>query len=192
MKSLKFIALALFLFGCKTKTVTVEKTLEKDKELYAMHFDSLIKVSIKTNLAIQSQQSIISDQLVLSSISQLDSFGNRKPFHYKHYVDGQLKEEIFLEGGDINKKTDTQEALASEKVEASKFENTRVDVDVGIKKEAEKSKVDKNKKAVVTGFQFGFYLWLFLIIVVLIILNWVSKKFKLPDKLKTLLGTKEG
>ena len=71
-------------------------------------------------------------------------------------------------------------------------EKTRIDVDVGQKKDSEKNALNKAKKAAVTGFQFGFYLWLFLIVVVLIVLNWISKKIKLPDKIKALLGDKGG
>ena len=182
----------MLVLGCKTKTVTVEKSIEKEKESLSRHFDSLIKQSINYQLEWQKNQSSVTDNLKLSSISELDSLGNRKPFHFKHYVDGQLKEEIFLEGGEINKETTSKKSDSVEKKIEKKQENTRIEVDVGQKKAAEKLKIDKAKKAEVKGFQFGFYLWLFLIVVVLIVLNWISKKIKLPDKIKALLGDKGG
>ena len=192
MKKVYCLLITIGLFSCKTKTVTVEKSIEKEKESLSRHFDSLIKQSINYQLEWQKNQSSVTDNLKLSSISELDSLGNRKPFHFKHYVDGQLKEEIFLEGGEINKETTSKKSDSVEKKIEKKQENTRIEVDVGQKKAAEKLKIDKAKKAEVKGFQFGFYLWLFLIVVVLIVLNWISKKIKLPDKIKALLGDKGG
>lgn len=192
MKTLKYILLALLVFSCKTKTVTLEETREKEISQMKRHFDSMFQLSVKYQLEWQKSQLAINSNLVLTSVSELDSAGNRKPFHYKHFVDGNLKEEIFLEGGEINTQTETKETKSTEKKEESKVEKGRIEVDVGQKKVTEKSKVKKAKIAKVKGFQFGFYLWLFLIIIVLIVLNWVSKKLKLPDKLKNLFGNKGG
>lgn len=192
MKTLKYILLALFVFGCKTKTVTLEKTREKEISEMKRHFDSMFQLSFKYQLEWQKSQLAVNSNMVLTSTSILDSSGNRIPFHYKHFVDGNLKEEIFLEGGEINTQTETKETKATEKKQESKVEKGRIEVDVGKKKATEKSKAKKAKVAKVKGFQFGFYLWSFLIIVVLIVLNWVSKKLKLPDKLKDLFGNKGG
>ena len=182
----------MLVLGCKTKTVTVEKSILKEKEYLSRYFDSLFQQSVKMQLEWQKNQSSVTDNLKLSSISELDSLGNRKPFHFKHYVDGQLKEEIYLEGGEINKETTSKKSDSVEKKIEKKQENTRIEVDVGQKKDSEKNALNKAKKAAVTGFQFGFYLWSFLIIIVLIVLNWISKKIKLPDKIKALLGDKGG
>ena len=192
MKCLKYIALYMLVLGCKTKTVTVEKSILKEKEYLSRYFDSLFQQSVKMQLEWQKNQSSVTDNLKLSSISELDSLGNRKPFHYKHYVDGQLKEEIFLEGGEINKETTSNKSDSVEHKKEHKQENTRIDVDVGQKKDSEKNALNKAKKAAVTGFQFGFYIWLFFIVIVLIIMNWIAKRLKLPDKIKALLGDKGG
>ena len=192
MKKVYILLIAIGLFSCKTKTVTVEKSIEKEKESLSRHFDSLIKQSINYQLEWQKNQSSVTDNLKLSSISELDSLGNRKPFHFKHYVDGQLKEEIFLEGGEINKETTSNKSDSVEHKKEHKQENTRIDVDVGQKKDSEKIALNKAKKAAVTGFQFGFYIWLFFIVIVLIIMNWIAKRLKLPDKIKALLGDKGG
>lgn len=192
MKILKYLPLAMVVFGCKIKTVTVDKTVEKEKESLSRYFDSLFQQSLKMQLEWQNNQSSVTDNLKLSSLTELDSSGNRKPFHYKHYLDGQLKEEIYLEGGEINKETETAETKIDENKQESKVEKGRIEVDVGQKKAIEKSKVYKDKKAKTNGFQFGFYLWLFLIIIVLIVLYWISKKLKLPDKLTSLWSNKGG
>jgi hypothetical protein len=192
MKKTFLLLVAIGLFSCKTKTVTVEKSIEKEKEYLSRYFDSLFQQSVKMQLDWQKKQSSITDNLKLSSFTELDSSGNRKPFHYKHYLNGELKEEIYLEGGEINKETVSNKSDSVEHKKEHTQEKTRIDVDVGQKKAAEKLKIDKAKKADVKGFQFGFYLWLFLIVVVLIVLNWISKKIKLPDKIKALLGDKGG
>lgn len=192
MKLLKYIAISLLVFSCKTKTVTVEKSSEREKESLSRYFDSLFQQSVKMQLDWQKNQSSITDNLKLSSITELDSSGNRKPFHYKHYLDGQLKEEIYLEGGEINKETTSNKSDLSENKQENKQEKTLIDVDVGQKKEAEKATLNKSKKAEVKGSQFGFYVWLFLIIIALVVLNWVAKKLKLPDKIKSLFGNKGG
>ena len=192
MKTLKYIVVAFLLFGCKTKTVTVEKSIVKEKESMSRHFDSLLKQSINTQLDWQKKQYSITDNLKLSSVAQLDSFGNRKPFHFKHYVDGQLKEEIYLEGGEINKETKSNKSNEAEHKQENKKENTRIEADVGQKKAGEKSTFDKNKKAKVTGYQFGFYVWLLLLIIIILILRWIANKFKLGDWFKAVLKPKGG
>jgi hypothetical protein len=192
MKALGYIVLAMLVFGCKTKTVTVEKTREKEIEEMKRHFDSMFQQSIKYQLDWQKKQLATNSNLVLTSVSGLDSSGVRKPFHYKHFIDGNLKEEIFLEGGEINTQTETKETKATEKKGESKVEKGRIEVDVGQKKAIEKSKVKKAKVAKVKGFQFGFYLWIFALIVVLIVLRWIAKKFNLMDRLKTVLQPKGG
>lgn len=192
MKLLKYIAVSMLVFSCKTKTVTVEKSIEKEKESLSRYFDSLFQQSVKMQLDWQKNQLSMSSNLVLTSVSELDSSGIRKPFHYKHYVDGDLKEEIWLQGGEINTQTETKETKASEKKEESKVEKGRIEVDVGQKKAIEKSKLTKAKKAKTTGYQFGFYVWAFLLIVVIIVLAWIAKRFKLPDKFKSLFITKGG
>jgi len=191
MRILKYIAVSLLFFSCKTKTVTVEKFIEKEKESLSRYFDSLFQQSFKMQLEWHKNQSSLTDNLKLSSLAELDSSGNRKPFHYKHYVDGELKEEIYLEGGEINKETTSNQSDSVEHKQEHKQENTRIDVDVGQKKAGKKVTLNKAKKAETKGFQFGFYVWLFFIVIALIILNWVAKRLKLPDKIKTLLGYKE-
>jgi hypothetical protein len=137
----------------------------------------------------QKSQSAINSNLVLTSVSELDSSGTRKPFHYKHFVDGDLKEEIYLEGGEINSKTETKESAATEKKDETKVEKGRIEVDVSQKKATDKSKAKKAKVVKVKGFQFGFYLWTFALIVVLVILAWIAKKFKLIDRFKSIFNT---
>lgn len=188
MKALGYIALALLVLGCKTKTVTLETSRQKELEEMRRHFDSMFQLSVKHQLDWQKNQLAINSNLVLTSVSELDSSGTRIPFHYKHFVDGNLKEEIYLEGGEINSKTETKETAATEKKDETKVEKGRIEVDVGQKKATDKSKAKKAKVAKVKGFQFGFYLWAFLIVVVLIVLNWVAKRIKLPD----IFGNKGG
>ena len=192
MKLLKYIAVSILVFSCKTKTVAVDKSNEKELESMTRYFDSLYQQSIKHQLDWQKNQLSMSSNLVLTSISELDSSGTRKPFHYKHYVDGDLKEEIWLQGGEINTQTETKENKDSEKKDELKVEKGRIEVDVGQKKASKKSGITKAKKAKTKGFQFGFYVWAFLLIVVIIVLAWIAKRFKLPDRFKSLFITKGG
>ena len=186
MKTFYYLIVLIFLFGCKTKSLTVEKSVEKEKESFSRYFDSLIKQSIKTQSDWQKQQSFISSNLILKSSYEVDSLGNRKPFHYKHFVNGELKEEIWLEGGDIVSETASSEPKESENKSESKKENTRVEVDVGQEKNKVVKLKKKGKQVQVKGFQFGFYLWLLLLIIIIVILRWLAKKFNLFDKLKSI------
>ncbi|MFC3333819.1 hypothetical protein [Flavobacterium palustre] len=170
--------------GCKTKEVTVAKSFEKESAAMSRHFDSLFQLSLKMQMEWQRNQSSLVDKLSLSSLAEPDSSGNRKPFHYKHFVDGQLKEEIFLQGGEINKETSKNESKDSGKLKEDKAESGQFESDVGAKAASDKSTTDKNKKAEVKGFQFGFYVWLFAIIIALLVLRWIAKKFKLLDRFK--------
>jgi cobalamin biosynthesis Mg chelatase CobN len=172
------------LVGCKTKRLTVEKAFEKEREAYAKHFDSVVKQSIKNELQWVKNESLSTKNLVLQSVAVLDSSGVRQPFHYKHYVDGNLKEEIYLQGGEIAKKEAAKQTATTEQKSEFKTENTRVDVDVGAKKATENTSKSKEKEAKTTGFQFGFYAWLFAIVIVILILRWIANKLKLPFAIK--------
>ena len=187
-----FLILLLAMTSCKTKSLTVEKSVMKDKEYFNFHFDSLFQVYSKTQFDLIRSQSSLTENLKLSTVPVLDSSGNRKPLHYKHYVDGQLKEEIFLEGGTLEKEITLNKSHETEHKTDFKEEKARIEVDIGQKIESQKSSLKKNKQVEVKGFQFGFYLWLFVIIIVLIVLYWIQKRLKLPDKIKSIFGNKGG
>jgi hypothetical protein len=189
MKALLYIALAFLVLGCKTKTVSLETSRQKELEEMRMHFDSVFQQSVKHQLDWQKSQSAINSNLVLTSVSQLDSLGTRIPFHYKHYIGGEMKEEIFLEGGEINTQTETKETKDSEKKDESKVEKGKIEVEAVKKKLIKKIEAKKAKAVTVKGFQFVFYLWTFALIVVLVILSWIAKKFKLIDRFKSIFNT---
>ncbi|AMO19242.1 hypothetical protein [Flavobacterium columnare] len=192
MKLVKYIVVFLLVFGCKTKTVTVDKSIEKERELMSRRFDSLFQSLLKWQLEASKTKSAMTNDFKLSSAPVQDSLGRREPFHYKHYVDGQLKEEIFLKGGDINKETKSSKTDEAEKRQENKQEKTNIESNARQKKEAKKGNFKKQKNAKVAGFQFGFYLWLLLLIIILLILRWLSNKFKLGDRFKSVLKPKEG
>lgn len=175
---------AVVLFaGCKTKEIKVSKLIEKERETYNKRFDSLVKLSVNNEMQWGESQKSITDNLVLQSVTVLDSSGVRQPFHYKHYVDGVLKEEIHLEGGELTQKTalktDNNTGFKTE----IKDENTRIEVDVGENKATENSSKSKEKEGKTTGFQFGLYALIFAIVVAFLILRWIANKLKyvFPD-----------
>lgn len=182
----------LMLFGCKTKTVAVEKSIEIEKINYLKHFDSLVQLSVKMQLDYQKKQSSINSNFILKSVPVFDSLGNQKPLVYKHFIDGKLAEEIYLEGGVLNQSNEVKESHELEQKKESIAKTERVESDVGLKSDRKTDIGNLNKKAKVKGFQFGFYIWLFAIIIALVILGWIANKFKLPDKLKTVLKPKGG
>lgn len=190
MKKVLYISLLLACLACKTKTVTLEKTSEIEKISFQKHFDSLANLLIKNQLDYTKNQSLVNSSFVLESVPVLDSLGNRKPFNYKHYVDGKLAEEIYLEGGELTQSNETKQSNESEHKNEVKSKNTRIESDVGVKAKIKKAAKKKGKEAKTKGFQFGFYLWSFLLIVVLIVLRWIDKKFNLIDRLKTVLQPK--
>lgn len=107
---------------------------------------------------------------------------------YKHYINGVLAEEIYLDAGELTQETEQKATEETEIKKEDKSDNVRIESDVGVKASAEKTTKSKNKNVEIKGFQFGFYLWLFLLIIVLIILYWIAKRFKLFDKLKKIFA----
>lgn len=138
MKLVKYIAVFLLILGCKTKTVTIDKSIEKERELISKRFDSLFQSLLKWQLEASKSQSTLSSNFKLSSAPVLDSLGHREPFHYKHYVDGQLKEEIFLKGGEINKETKSSKTDEVEKRQEHKQEKTNIESNAEKKKRSPK------------------------------------------------------
>lgn len=178
MRKIYFLLL-IFLIGCKSKSISVEKSEEKQSAALARHFDSILKQSIKMQLDWQKSQSLISNSLRLKSIPVLDSLGKRIPFHYKRFIDGQLQEEIWLEGGEVINETSSSVSTEAETKDETKAEETKIKVEAGQKAEVKKKTKKKGKKVEVQGFQFGFYLWLLLVVIIIIILRWIAKRFKL-------------
>lgn len=164
------------LFGCKTKSLNVEKTVEKEQINYSKKIDSLTSLYSKLQQEVSKKNSYFSRNFVLKSVTVFDSLGNRKPLNYKHYINGQLAEEIYLDGGDLTEETQSEKAEETEIKNEVKTENKRIESDVGIKLDTKKATKSKTKDVEIKGFQFGFYAWLFLIVVVLIILRQLTKK----------------
>lgn len=188
MKRIFCLVIFMTLLGCKTKTVSLENSREIEKNSFQKHFDSLVQLSLKLQLNYNKNQSLVNTNWILTSVPVLDSVGNRKPLNYKHYIDGKLAEEIFLEAGELSQSKETKHSNESEHKDEVKSKNVRIESDVGSKSKFKKSAIKKAKKAETKGFQFGFYLWLLLLIVIIIILRWVSNKFKLPDKFMALFN----
>lgn len=190
MKKALFIMVLILCLSCKIKTVTLEKMSEIDKNSYLKHFDSIVQLSAKLQLKHSKEQSLVNRNWVLQSISELDSIGNRKPLNYKHYIDGKLAEEIYLEGGELSQSKELKQLNESEHKREINAKKGRFESHVSVHAKTEKSTKNKDKKTKINGFQFGFYVWLFLLIVVIIILHWLSNKFKLTDKFKEFFNSK--
>ena len=138
MKKVICIIALMLCFGCKTKIKTVEKSIEIENLNYQKHFDSLVQLSLKSQLEYQIKQSVISSDFRLKSVPIFDSLGNQKPLIYKHYIDGKLAEEIYLEGGELNQSNKVKENQESEQKNESIAKTERVESDVGLKVEKEK------------------------------------------------------
>lgn len=192
MKKVLYILLLLVFFGCKTKTVTVDNTKEVKAVDYKKRLDSMAQVLVDNQLNYNHSLSLRNANWVLQTTPVLDSLGNRKPLNYKHYVNGELAEEIFLEGGELTRSNDEKTSTELEKKDEKKSENSNFKADTGIKS-SEKAKSDnRNKVKKITDFSFSFYVWLFLIIIVILIMYWLSSYFKLPDKFSSLFNSKGG
>lgn len=192
MKSIIYFIAIMLLFGCKSKNVVVEKHIEKYQENLSMRLDSLMEQKMNVYKEFQKKQSLFSSALTLKSLPEVDSNGIKRPFHYKHYKDGILKEEIWLQGGEITSETESQDVLEHETQAENNAKEFKVNVIADKHKTIKKRELKKQKEVEVTGFQFGLYVWLFLIVVVLIILWWVAKRLKLPDRIKVILQSKGG
>lgn len=192
MQKLLYIVIIALCFSCKTKSLSVEKTVDQEQLKYSKKFDSLVQVYAKLQQELIKKNSSFSSSFVLKSIPVMDSLGNLKPLNYKHYINGELAEEIYLEGGELTQETEHKATEATEIKNEVKSENVRIESDVGINSASKKANKSKAKEVEVKGFQFGFYLWFLLLIIVLIVLYWIQKRLKLPDKIKELFGNKGG
>lgn len=192
MKKLLYIVIIALCFGCKTKSLSVEKKVDQEQLKYSKKFDSLVQVYAKLQQELIKKNSSFSSSFVLKSIPVMDSLGNLKPLNYKHYINGELAEEIYLEGGELTQETEHKATEATEIKNEVTSENVRIETDVGINSASKKANKSKAKEVEVKGFQFGFYLWFLLLIIVLIVLYWIQKRLKLPDKIKELFGNKGG
>lgn len=192
MKNLLYIIVAVICFGCKTKSLLVDKSFENKQISYSKKFDSLFQLYSKLQLELSKKQSSFSSSFILKSIPIYDSLGNRKPLNYKHYIDGVLAEEIYIDGGELTQTNAQEETQETKKKSEVNTQTKRIESDVGLKVNAKAAKKVKEKEVEVKGFQFGFYLWLFFLLVVLIILYWIASKFKLPDKFMSLFKSKGG
>lgn len=188
MKLLSYLLIAIVCLSCRSKSVTVEKSYEKEKESFSKFFDSLVKQSIQNQYNWQQRQNSFTNSLLLRSSNDIDSLGNKKPFHFKHYIDGDLKEELWVQGGEIESKSESKERQESETKLEQKNVATGVKVQSGHLKNNKKGSGAKAKEVDVTGFQFGFYIWLFLLIIILALLSWMARRFKLFDKFKSFFS----
>lgn len=175
-KVIILIVVVISLIGCKSKSLVVDKTIEKKQVNYSKKFDSLAVLYTQLQQELFRKNSYFNRNFVLKSIPVFDSLGNRKPLNYKHYINGELAEEIYLDAGDLSEETQSKKAEESKIKNQVKSKSTRIESDVGIKVDNTKAKNTKTKDVEVKGFQFGFYAWLFLIVVVLIILRQLTKK----------------
>ncbi len=184
-------SLAIALTSCRTKELTIQKSKEIDLSELSRKFDSLIQRNLKHQLEHDHASSLNLQSLVLSSTPVYDSTGTRQPFHYKHIIDGVVKEEIFVSGGEINKESHDAKSESSETKNEVKKETTRIDVDVGQKQKKAKLTKGKAKTVKSSGFQFGVYVWVASMIIIILILLWIAKRFKLIDKIRVILGRKK-
>lgn len=175
-KVIILIVVIMSLIGCKSKSLVVDKTIEKKQVNYSKKFDSLALLYSELQQELFRKNSYFNRNFVLKSIPVFDSLGNRKPLNYRHYINGELAEEIYLDAGDLSEETQSKKAEETEVKNEVKKENVRIESDVGITSKSNNKGLSKTKEVEVKGFQFGFYAWLFFIVVVLIIIRQFTKK----------------
>ena len=188
MTKLKLILVALILLaGCKTKEKSFQKEKEKITLELSQKIDSLVEVRFKERLKTASKFDFQASNFSLKTVPVFDSLGNRVPFHYKHYIDGNLKEEIFVQGGEVA--TDTKAETATETIQRE--HDVGLKSKVNVKKKAKQAFKKKAKRKAgntkVKGFQAGVYNTWSIIILLLLLLWWFNRKFNLLGRLKTIL-----
>ncbi len=196
MKSFKtqivvFLSLLFTVISCKTKKVESEKIKQIEKESISRHLDSLSIVKLNSVFNLEAKQSEFKNTFILKSLNLLDSTGQAVPFHFKHFIDGKLNEEIYLKGGTLTNEKESTQKATSKKENVNTKEIKRIEVDVGLKKEKESLKLTNTKQLDVNGFQFGFYLWLLLIVIILITIRYINKKYNILEKFKSILNITE-
>lgn len=177
--------------SCKSKQNTVSKEKSSFDLNYKRTLDSLVEERVKERLELLSEHESQTRSFSFNSVPVFDSLGNRLPFHYKHFVDGNLKEEIWLEGGDVANNAESKSESKRELAVLEKHNSTAIKANATEAVQETTKKVKKDRVTKVQGFQAGFYITWVVIILVLIVLWWLARRFKLWDKPGTATKNQE-
>lgn len=174
---LKLLLLLLFVTGCKTKHLQIEKSEERQKEVRKIEKDSIFEQKKAIKTAVFQVDNLQSVELEL--ITDKDSVGNSKELHFTRYRDGP-KETITVRGGSVRLRTADNSVQRSSQYINNTSEKGIIRTEENILKTTENKSFSKQKEVKQSGLK---WLWLTMIvsgilILVLVFLQWKFKIFK--------------
>lgn len=174
---LKLLLLLLFVTGCKTKHLQIEKSEERQKEVRKSEKDSVFEQKMQAKV---TELQLTRHELTeLELITEKDSTGQSKMLEFER-IRSPSGEKIIVRGGSLKLKTTHQTADKITKKDTLQVNNTSVRTNIEEYKNTENKSFSKQKEVKQSGLK---WLWLTMIvsgilILVLVFLQWKFKIFK--------------
>ena len=193
---LTFLAVLLLMVSCKTKELTVQKSLEEVKA-------ELVETSNENTSSDVKTESQINENEVKELVSLLQNLNigydgkelsDKLDFLLKKTDEGT---KLTIQGkGTANYSETNKKEFESLKIEIFKRQDSLYNLQSSainsLQADIYQFSKEKDKQVEVKGFQFGFYLWLFFIVVAILILRYIAIKFNLFDRFKLTSKPNEG
>ncbi|GIM53769.1 hypothetical protein [Capnocytophaga cynodegmi] len=181
---LKLLLILLFVIGCKTKHVQIERKEEKHKEVRKSKKDSVFeetKTGKTTVFQVDNSQ-----VFELDLETEKGSAGQSKVLEFER-IRSPSGEKIIVRGGRVKIKTSAQTSEKITKKDTLQVNNTSVRTNIQENKTTENKSFNKQKEVKTQGFTFGGYLSLILWILVLGTLIFLAWRLKLFRKITAII-----
>lgn len=184
MKSiLKLLLLLLFVTGCKTKHLQIERKEDRHKETRQVKKDSVFEqVAESRNQFFLRENEIISQ----FELETADSIGGKELTFER--IRSPAGEKIIVRGGRVKIKTSANFSEKITRKDTLQVNNTSVRTNIQENKTSESKSFKKEKEVKTQGFTFGGYLSLILWILVLVSLIFLAWRLKLFRQFKPFLN----
>ena len=176
--------LLLFVMGCKTKHVQIERKEEKHKEIKKSQKDSVFEQQKQGKSSVFQLDNSRSLELELET--EKDSTGQSKVLEFER-IRSPAGEKIIVRGGRVKIKTSAQTSEKITKKDTLQVNNTSVRTNIQENKTTESKSFNKQKEVKTQGVTFGGYLSLILWILVLGALIFLAWRLKLFRKITAII-----
>ncbi len=171
---LKLLLILLFVIGCKTKHVQIEKSEEQRKEVRKSKKDSVFEQVAESRNQFFLRENEIISQFELET--EKDSTGQSKALEFER-IRSPSGEKIIVRGGKVKIKTSANTSEKITKKDTLQLNNTSVRTSENTQKITENKSFKKQKEVKTQGVTFGFYFWL-VVVLLLLFLAWRLKLFR--------------
>lgn len=181
---LKLLLILLFVIGCKTKHVQIERKEEKHKEVRKSKKDSVFeetKTGKTTVFQVDNSQ-----VFELDLETEKDSAGQSKALEFER-IRSPSGEKIIVRGGKVKLKVGSTDRQLYRQKDTLQVNSTSVRTNIQENKATESKSFNKQKEVKTQGFTFGGYLSLIFWILVLGTLIFLAWRLKLFRKITAII-----